>query len=987
MSEIELGGMTRRKFLQASAVAGGGLALGFFRIADAAGAGPAAQNILYHDSGDIYRKAWTWDKVVKSSHTRANCISQCSWDVYVKHGIAWREEQNTSYTVVRPDVPDMNPRGCNKGACYSELQLDGGRILHPLKRVGQRGEGKWKRISWEEAYTEIADKLIDIAVEDGTPAIIHDHGTSNGGIGPETIGELMAMGMLRATSIDSYAGVSDLPMGAVQTMGMYACEGTSDDWFRSDYIVVWIGNPSCTRIPDAHYMNEARYKGAKVVVIAPDQNATAIHADLWINPKMESDAAFALAAAKVIIDEKLYKKDHVVEQTDLPFLVRVDAGRFLRQADLKAKGKDNIFYFWDEVTEAIAEAPGSEGNEDEEGGSFIHLNGIKPALDGHFRVRGKDDAEIQVTTVFRRLKDRLDRDYTLEKSAHITGIHPSVIQRFAREFAAAKAAMIFASWGASKLHHSDLIQRGMILLTALTGQQGKPGAGMRIAAWWGTPESSPVNRMQQYAALLPPVVSKRLNRKGGPTTRDINFFHKLSSQYMETNVAMIPFLYVHGGYDKLWDREDMADPALPRPLSDYMRDSIKKGWTPMHPPVGSKPRALIFTGGNPLRRWPAPQIAEEILWPKLELIVSVDVRMSTTNLKADYILPAAAYYEKFGIKYATSYCHWMVVCDQAVKPLGESRSEWFIFGLLTKYIAERAKQRGIGKVNTAHGGKLDLTQLYTQFSMNGHYDVTDPLDDRKAMEDRIKSMGPALRTKTLDQALKDGIVRHDGKGLRFLVEWSTCSDYKENDTLTPYEWQVLEKRAWPTLTGRQQFLIDHEWFVEAGEDLPVHKDSPGSNAKWPLRVSGGHTRWSIHAIWRSSNLMLRLQRGEPVCFMNPKDCKQRGIEDGDYARVFNDIGESEVMVKVAPSAQPGEVIIYHAWEPYQFKDWKSTQDTIKSPIKAIHLAGGYCHLQYHWFYAAPCYTPRGNRVEVTLARPGIRESKKHAAQVIPVAQV
>lgn len=993
MSEIEFSGMPRRKFLQTAAIAGGGLALGFFRIADAMAAdlGAAGHRILYKDFGDVYRKAWTWDKVVKSTHTRANCISACSWDIYVKHGIAWREEQNAVYTAPRPDVPDMNPRGCQKGACYSDLQVDGGRILHPLKRVGKRGEGKWKRISWDDALTEMADKLIDIAVEDGTEAIVHDHGTTNIGIGPETMGEFRFIEAMQVTAIDSYAGVSDMPMGAVQTMGMYACEGTSDDWFRSDYIVVWIGNPTYTRIPEAHFMNEARYKGAKLVVIAPDLNASAIHADLWINPKMETDSAFALAAAKVIIDENLYKRDHVVEQTDLPILVRSDTGRFLRESDLKDDGKDNIFYFWDEATGAIAEVPGCEGNEDKKGNSFLRLNAIKPALDGDFSVRGKDGAAIRATTVFRRLKDHLDRDYTLEKAAQITGIHPSVIQRFAREFSAAKAAMIFASWGACKLHHSDLMQRAMILLTALTGQQGKPGSGMRIAAWWGIPEWVTALTNSENAKLPPADeadMNRRWTREGGPTVRDISHVMKAYTR-ISNYVPMIPFLYVHGGYDKMWGRQDLADPALPRPLADYMRDSIKNGWTPMHPPVGKKPRALIFTGSNPLRRWPAPQIAEEHLWPKLELIVTVDFRMSTTGMKADLFLPAAGYYEKLGIKYPQSYLHWLVFSDQCVKPLGDSKSEWFIFGLLTQRISERAKQRGIGKVNSSHarGTEIDLAHVYDNWSANGTLDPTDPLSDRKEMANFMKRNAKALATHSVDQALKDGIVRYKGEGMMVNAEWTTCSDYKDNDTLTPYEWQVQQKRTWPTLTGRQQFLIDHEWYVEAGETLPMHKDSPGSNIKWPLRVSGGHTRWSIHAIWRSSTLLLRLQRGEPVCFMHPKDCSKRGIEDGDYAKVFNDVGDYEVMVKVSPSAQPGEVIIYHAWEPYQFKGWKSDQQAIASPWKAIHLAGGYCHLQYHTYYAAPSFAPRGNRVQVALARPGSREGNKRAAQMIPIAQV
>ena len=81
-----------------------------------------------------------------------------------------------------------------------------------------------------------------------------------------------------------------MPIGAVQTWGMYNCEGTSDDWFKSDFIIVWIGNPVYTRIPEVHFMHEARYRGAKLVVIAPDYNASAVHADYWINPRVGTDA-------------------------------------------------------------------------------------------------------------------------------------------------------------------------------------------------------------------------------------------------------------------------------------------------------------------------------------------------------------------------------------------------------------------------------------------------------------------------------------------------------------------------------------------------------------------------------------------------------------------------------------------------------------------------------------------------------------------------
>ena len=97
-------------------------------------------------------RALAWDKVVRSSHW-VNCWYQahCAWNVYVKDGMVWREEQVADYPQIRPDVPDFNPRGCQKGACFSERMYDPARVRYPLKRAGERGSGKWKRISWEQA--------------------------------------------------------------------------------------------------------------------------------------------------------------------------------------------------------------------------------------------------------------------------------------------------------------------------------------------------------------------------------------------------------------------------------------------------------------------------------------------------------------------------------------------------------------------------------------------------------------------------------------------------------------------------------------------------------------------------------------------------------------------------------------------------------------------------------------------------------------------
>jgi anaerobic selenocysteine-containing dehydrogenase len=159
--------LTRRQLLGAGAAGCVALSLrGLVPRSRAADAAPALPAPAYGGLADIYRSVWRWDRVVRGTHLRANCFSACAWDLYVKDGVVWREEQADVYERDAPGLPDFAPRGCQKGACYSDLMVGPDRLTHPLERVGPRGSGRWRRISWEGALTRLADAILD-AIEDG----------------------------------------------------------------------------------------------------------------------------------------------------------------------------------------------------------------------------------------------------------------------------------------------------------------------------------------------------------------------------------------------------------------------------------------------------------------------------------------------------------------------------------------------------------------------------------------------------------------------------------------------------------------------------------------------------------------------------------------------------------------------------------------------------------------------------------------------------
>jgi DMSO reductase family type II enzyme molybdopterin subunit len=932
--------LTRRQLLLAGAAGAAAFAAQRLTPGAAYRRTQAAQDApRYASFADLYREAWSWDRVVRGTHLRANCFSACSFDVYVKGGVVLREEQADVYAREAPGRSDFAPRGCQKGCSYADLMVAPGRLLHPLERAGPRGSGRWRRVSWDDALTRLADGVLEAVQEGGPETVVFDNGTSNVDDGPSSLGEMRLFTLLGATLLDGFGGTGDLAMGAVQTWGTSFVDGSADDWMRADTLVFWHCNPAATRIPDFHFATEARYRGSELVVVAPDYSPTTVHASLWVNPRVGSDAALALGVARALLEQGAVDEDYVREQTDLPLLVREDTGRFLRRGDLEEGGGEDVFYVHDLAAGGLAEAPGGRGT-----GGSLALGKLVPALAGRFEVSTAAGV-VAVRPLLERLRERL-AEYEPARVAALTGVAPGVQARLAARIAASPRTLIYASWGSNKSHHADLLQRALILIAALRGQQGRPGGGVRFAAW--LPLSAEADLVPGGG---PSALQRLLLKVYTPAPRALEDAIAAASEGALRWTPSHAFLHVHGGLAELQDpASDRADPTLPRPASRYLDDAFARGWLPVRPAPERPPRVLFVSGSNPLRRWPAPQRVEQVLWPKLHTIAVVDFRLSTTALKADLVLPAAGYYEKRGIKYAIALVPYAVIGDRAVAPLGESLGEWEIAARLARRIQARARERGLAG---------PAARLWDRFSEGGRLDE----QSEEALLDRILSRSAVAGRIGWREAARRGAVPLASAG-----GWSATSavgsELEPGGTLSPSRVFVEEKRAWPTLTGRQQFLLEHAWFVEADEALPRWKPLPGDASAFPIRLTGGHARWSIHAIWRAHPELLRLQRGGPALWMAAEDARARGVRDGDRVRVWNEWGEFRLAARVAPSVAPGEAILDHAWEPYQFEGWRGNMEVVANPYKPLHVAGGYGQLRYRVFQAGPIHAPRGVAVEI-----------------------
>jgi len=911
-------------------------------------------------SEDAYRQMWRWDRVNWATHCVDCYPGNCPYRVYVKDGVILAEEQAGTFSTIEKGVPDLNPMGCQKGAAWSRLLHSPERVLHPLKRVGQRGEGKWQQVTWDQALTEIADHILDAIEEVGPESIIMEGTPGEGGLlaGFPFQRVITTLGGLRT---DVNAVINDFSPGIYLTFGKFDPASSIDDLFHAKFIMYTHANPAYTMIPAFHYTTEARYNGAEVVLVAPDCSPSHTHADYYVPIRPGADAALGLGMAQVIVEEGLYKADFVKEQTDMPLLVRLDTRRFLRQSDVQDGGRTDQFYFWDQKTERIVEAPRES----------LDLGDIDPALEGVQPARLKDGSYVDVVPMFELLKERL-AEYTPEKAGEMCGVHPDTIRTLARKIAT-KQGTIFCGGTSFKYYHADLMVRAYLLVLGLTGNWGKKGTGP--GEWSVAGFDGPfIFSMKQQEGLEETrrIISMRKALEAAIKAEDpsltdemahIELLHRLS-----VSQGMIPpaFLwYYHCGYRTNWNKREWNDPSMQRPFDEYFEESLQKDWWPgvARPGPDKPPRVYFEVGGNALRRTRGGQ--NQLLpnfWPKLRCIVTVDWRMNTTGMFSDYFLPVAHHYEKYAFMFPVPHLMHLTFSDKAVEPPPDVKPEPEIAIMLAEKIQQRAIARGIVESRDGFGTVRRLDDFYNQITIGGVFRDSERIA-REWVQDSTES-GNLPPGTTLDTLKEKGYIRFLNWGMGPMA-FSQAADIKMDETHTAFTWHTENKLPYPTLTRRAQFYIDHDWFLEAGEALPCHKENPPQGGNYPFSMTTGHNRWSVHSMNIVNKVLLQTHRGRPHLVMNDEDARRLGIEDEEEVEIQNDMGTFIAPVKLSPSVRPGQVISYNGWEPYMYRTWKGASDLEPGMVKWLHFAGGYGHLRYWPLQWQPVPFDRGVRVNVS----------------------
>lgn len=436
----------------------------------------------------------------------ALCISRCGCVGRIEDGVLTR---------VDPD-PD-HPTGqalCVKARAAPEAVYAPERILHPLLRTRPKGAADpgWRRISWDEALARITVKVRAAIARHGPQALAFGVATPSG-----------------TAVADSFAWIHRLAHALESPNLVFATENCNwhkdfapaytwgagigmPDYAHTGCILLWGFNPSTSWLAQATRVQQARKRGARLIVIDPRRAGLAVSADLWLRPIPGSDAALALGLAHLLIESGRFDRDFVRTWSDAPFLFSEAQGRVLTAADLMPGGSDSQPLAWEKTAGSVVVCPQRPPNS----GPQTRL-----ALTGRYRIQTRAGA-VDCRPVFELLQERC-RAWPPHRVEAATGI-PAEQVVAAAELMAGNGPVSFFTWTGT-CQHANATQTGRCIaaLYALTGHLDAPGGNV----WFSKPGLADVADFDKVSAHTRSLTLGMGQRPEGPprmgwiTTRDL----------------------------------------------------------------------------------------------------------------------------------------------------------------------------------------------------------------------------------------------------------------------------------------------------------------------------------------------------------------------------------------------------------------------------------------------------------------------------------
>ncbi len=889
--------MNRRRFLLISGTLAAGATVG--NLVKPAAASPLVTGQNPPDATEVDAGVQVIMSVCQNCHSRCGIMARVKDGVLLKidgnpyHPNNLGEDERPAYATP-VDVAKTRPgRLCAKGQAGVQVVYDPYRIKQPLKRVGPRGSGQWKAITWEQAFQEIAAKLkplrdlntlIDPAAPELGPIanqVLYSPGrTIEGGFTDRIWGN--GFGTInRREDHTSICETSHHVANELVTWDETRNSGRKNhfkpDIVEAKYIMLFGSSFLEANFPLValgRKLMDFRAKGGKYVVVDPRFSNTAALAHRWVPIKPGGDAALALGMARWMLENRKYDAKCLANAnqaaakaggeptwTDATRLVVVDpshaeARRYLR-ADAIGGKKEN-YVAWSGGAKEIADA--------------ALVGDLEP---GEVAVAGR-----RCKTAFQLLKERV-LSRSLAQYAEDSGLSTDLIVTLASEFAAAgKQAVTNAYRGLVQHTNGVYNQLSVNLLNTLAGNYdwrgGNSGGG------GGYPEGSGVTPLGTVPGGVSPKGIK-LNRTGKQYEKDAPSLFKRDGGYPAKR-PWFPYA-THGNYQEVvpsgadgypypikalftyWNAWPYSTPALRKTFEEYVKDETK-----------------------------------------LSLFVAISLNMGEVAAWADYVLPDTTYLEKWGfpgmtptiLTKATSF-QQPVVGKLDGRDIGAAP---FNPEAPNVYTPVLPNTKTVGDIHIGLAKALGLPGVGEKAFQDG-----SPLNtywdfNKKGLENLAKNTGkPIAEIVAKGGMFEDPGSEYDGKYLK----------YKYGNVIKIYIEELATTKD--SMTGQYFDGLPHYDPPKFADDTPI---AAVDEREYPFHLITYKMVW--HAQARTATIpWLMIIQPENFVEINASDARRLGIRDGDAVRLISPTspGGAAGKAKVTEGLRPGVIAVsghFGHWE-------------------------------------------------------------------------
>ena len=874
--------LSRRDFVKATAVASASaMVLG---AAETSFAGETADGAATDD--DV--------KVIPSACRQ--CYGRCALFGTVENGRLTKIEGN----------PDLFSEGtlCGRAFAIPQEMYNPTRVRYPQRRVGEKGSGQWKRITWEEAYEEAAQKFTEIGEQYGWHTIAHQYGTGRDMLQFQAINKLwLELGSTATFGVGNLCWVGSY----FTSQRLYGDETQYTGWDgnNTDCIIIWCRQERSRGYYDWLTVKRAQERGAKVVCVDPRFTCTASKADLWLPIRPGSDMALVLAFINEIMHSEKCAIDFARQYTNAPFFIDEEGtGYQLRQSIMREGGNAELYPAWDEAHDQLIYWSGDWQNTAGVGGpkAFQWLDeagnivpDAKPALttpDG----KGREIEGKTYRTVWDILLEHVT-PWTVERAAEFCELSADKIREAIDIYIDASPHACFTRGQKVEFSiNTSGISQAFTIMMALAGNFDSKG-GQNIGREPAT----------GYDSFMFDVVPNKEGRMGERRKQTAMNIKKLSvcqntgyQQILQADNATGELVEVtqNSGGQVIYGQQGGFGAVTTKAMAKGDPFQIHGYWQQTSEPI------LSIEGSK--------EIIEG--FKNLDFFVNVDIFMTPSGELADIILPAAHPNEVDRVEWAHSghgypTSHTYLIRQPFHAPLGEAKDDMDICFEFAKYM----------------GVDMYWKDKYEFFDYMVRGPETLPAElscsSFEEFRERISVTGVEMATVRNAPKYETGFMR---KTSDFRPGFNTM--YRGNKMGSVYRFPGAELPDGTVIPPHPQSdngkmeLWSEDLLLYGNGPLPMYIEPPITKksredltGEYPFTlITGGRSHAFFHTEYRNSPWMREVHMF-PTMDINPATAAELGIKQDDWCWIETYVDRIRQRANLTEAIKPDTIHVEHDW--------------------------------------------------------------------------